>query len=748
MTQKLLALLAVLLLGNITANAEWMSRYWDGCKPSCSWSDKPQAISGSRCKECNKQDQLITPTSDNNRSACDGGTAYTCWDMSPWVGSNGTGYGFVAANPGNGSCGQCYEITFTGQGQHGNGPTHQALSGKKMIVMQSNIGGDVAMDQLDLLVPGGGVGAFNAFSSQINVSNSDLGSQYGGLLATCPNNNGASVADNQSCLRTKCNSVFNKAGQERLKAGCNFYVDYLMAANNPKFTFTKVTCPDELKNRYTQAAGAISSGSVGSSSSAAPTTYTLTVNRNPTAGGSASASSTTGITAGTAVNITASASSGYIFQNWTGSQNFENANSANTKVTLYANTTITANFIQQSQSASSTYTLTVTRNPSGTGSTTTPASTATVTAGAPYNISASASSTYNFHDWVVVSGTASLGNANSAATTVTLNSNATIRANFTPKGTGSSSSGGGGNSSSSQQISTGNCIPPPGSVSPPNGIETCIVVAGKCYICNPDRGQQCSSEWLWTGQQVDQDYWFTPIGCPGSPSSSGSVASSSSAAVAGVNWNGAGVLKIEAEDYLSKVGSGMVTNTENGITCIGYIQNGYSATYKINFTGTAAAFPATFRIAAGLDGSQVSTFTVWINGTQVGTISKNTGSWNTYSTENLTSNISLKQGENTIELRFNTAVNVDYFELTGGPTPIIPSQTASKNGAHIQANGIQLQVASNAKLELFDLRGNSIKRINLSSGIHSVQLNDLPKGLYIAKISFGSEKKILRIPIH
>ncbi|MDR1813112.1 MAG: T9SS type A sorting domain-containing protein [Candidatus Fibromonas sp.] len=540
MAQKLSIFVLTLLLGSFTANADWLSRYWDGCKPSCSWTGKPTAAGMGQCKECNKQDQLMT-TSDQNRSACDGGTAYTCWDMSPVAQSTTLAYGFVASNPSKMSCGSCYELTFTGEGQHGTGPSHRALQGKKMIVMASNIGGDVANDQFDLLVPGGGVGAFDAFSNQIGKNKSDLGSQYGGFLDQCPNNNLASVEANQSCIKTKCASVF--AGKDKLKAGCDFYADWLMGANNPKFTSRSIDCPDYLKTAYKGAAGNPPGGGGGSSSSVVPpSTYTLTVTRNPTAGGTTTpAASQANISAGTPVNITATASNGYTFQNWT-----------------------------------------------------------------------------------AVSGTPTFNNPNSANTSVTLYVNATIRANFTQNSGGGSSSGSSNPSSSSSMAGgIGNCIQPPGQVEPPNGIETCIAVGGKCYKCNQARGTECLNTWLWDGLQVTSDWWFTQVTCP---STGGGQSSSSRAATAS--------------------SSSRATSSSSG-----------------------------------------------------------------------------------------------------GVVPILPQASAYINGAYIQANGIYLQVEYNAKLELFDLRGNSVKKMNFPNGIHSVQLNNLPKGLYIAKISFGSERKILRIPV-
>ena len=740
MAQKLATFALILLLGSLMANAANTTRYWDSCKPSCAWTGNAGGSPNGVATSCNISGAKLSNSADAV-NACDGGPSYTCMGQVPWSVSDNESYGFAASHS-NGDCGKCFKLTFTSNGE--GGTVGGSISGKTMIVMVSNIGGDVGGDQFDLMIPGGGVGRFNALNTQISQnggpSNPSLGSQYGGFRAQC----GADA----TCIRNMCNAAFNSAGLADLKAGCNWFIDWFKVANNPTATKQEVTCPQALVDAYKNGKGGGGSSSNStirsSSSSTPPATYTLTVNRNPTGGGTTTPSaSQSNITAGQQVNITATPGSDYIFQNWTansGSPTFENNLSATTKVTVYQNTTITANF---STRPTQTWTLTASAYPSG-GGTVSPAS----QTGTTINISATANTGYTFQGWVVVSGTATFGNASSATTTVTLSTNATIRANFTSNSSNSSSS--------FNNPSTGNCIPPPGQGAPPNGIETCIIVNGKCYICNPDRGQQCSSDWLWSGSQVGEAYWFTQISCPSGGSSSSKASSSSAGSI---NWSGAGTLKIEAEDYVSKVGNNMVTITNGNITNIGYIENGYSTTYKVNMTA-AGTFPASFSIATGMN----SNFTVWVNNAQIGTISKNGSDWSSYSTVNLSSNVPLRQGENTIELRFQSAVNVDYFQLTGttvssssrlasssssssGTVPVILTHTAYSNGAHIQANGIYLQVMNNAKLELFDLRGNSVKKINFSNGVYSVQLNDLPKGLYVAKVSFGSERKILRVPL-
>jgi uncharacterized protein (TIGR02145 family) len=77
-------------------------------------------------------------------------------------------------------------------------------------------------------------------------------------------------------------------------------------------------------------------------------TYTLTVSKNPTSGGTTNISGQSNITAGTQVDISATAAGGYTFNNWTitGSGTLGDANSASTYVTVNGDVTVTANFTQ------------------------------------------------------------------------------------------------------------------------------------------------------------------------------------------------------------------------------------------------------------------------------------------------------------------------------------------------------------------------------------------------------------------
>ena len=68
---------------------------------------------------------------------------------------------------------------------------------------------------------------------------SDLGATYGGFLAGC---NG-----NKDCVRNKCNTIF--ASKPDLLAGCNWFLGWFNAADNPNFVYQRIACPAAITQR-------------------------------------------------------------------------------------------------------------------------------------------------------------------------------------------------------------------------------------------------------------------------------------------------------------------------------------------------------------------------------------------------------------------------------------------------------------------------------------------------------------------
>jgi len=219
------------------------TRYWDCCMPHCSWPEH-----GGSAKTCDAKGK--TPISNDRGSICSGGQGTTCTSQIPIIVSDKLAYAF-AATPGNdGTCGKCFALTFTGQGKYETKTNHEKLKGKTLVVMASNIGYDVQGGQFDVMIPGGGFGAFNG-CSQMGWNIPQNSTTYGGLLSDCENESGYDgdvYSKRKECLTKKCNSAF--ANDTEAKEGCLFLATWMEAAGNPLHTYKEVPCPEALKAKF------------------------------------------------------------------------------------------------------------------------------------------------------------------------------------------------------------------------------------------------------------------------------------------------------------------------------------------------------------------------------------------------------------------------------------------------------------------------------------------------------------------
>ncbi|MGE5784006.1 MAG: hypothetical protein ACM3ZE_05415 [Myxococcales bacterium] len=203
------------------------TRYWDCCKPTCAWKNNAGGKGIPSCGQGNNNMGV-----SESQSACTNGDAYMCWNFVPWSVNDGQAYAFAAFNSGS-KCGECYELQFTGKSNSGTNADKSCapLEGKSLIVQIINTG-NIQQGQFDLLIPGGGVGEFNACNKQWG-GNVNLGAQYGGFGMTC--NYGS------FCVKEMCNAVFQD--KPDLLKGCLWYTTWLNSADNPKLKYKKVNCP-------------------------------------------------------------------------------------------------------------------------------------------------------------------------------------------------------------------------------------------------------------------------------------------------------------------------------------------------------------------------------------------------------------------------------------------------------------------------------------------------------------------------
>uniref|UniRef100_A0A7S1PJ52 Cellulase n=1 Tax=Percolomonas cosmopolitus TaxID=63605 RepID=A0A7S1PJ52_9EUKA len=200
------------------------TRYFDCAKPSCSWPSNTRLPTFVR--SCLKNG--VSPASPNgpNGSRHGGGDgtayAYTCNNQHPFT-KNGVMYAFAAANV---PCCQCYELEFLSHSVGGASAYRGQLAGKKMIIQVTNKGGDLSGDHFDLMIPGGGLGIFDACSHQFGGHN--WGNRYGGVTS-----------------ESQCAGL-----PSQHRAGCYWRFRDFKNADNPGVKFRKLSkCPSELTSR-------------------------------------------------------------------------------------------------------------------------------------------------------------------------------------------------------------------------------------------------------------------------------------------------------------------------------------------------------------------------------------------------------------------------------------------------------------------------------------------------------------------
>jgi len=212
-----------------------MTHYFDGCRPSCSHATvvtNPIQFCGS--------DGLSATLDDGATSVCEsGGAAATCKDQYPWI-EDGVLYGFGAKSGFTGAdvpCGMCYELTFS-----------NARGIDKAVVMITNAG-DSTGNNVDLMVPGGGLGEFAAGLSGFGWTDFYTYCLItGGDTDACKNTGGFTdetycdkAFGSDTAAQAACHSVlFSVFGQ----LGCNDDDGY--PPNLDVISSTQVTCPSAL----------------------------------------------------------------------------------------------------------------------------------------------------------------------------------------------------------------------------------------------------------------------------------------------------------------------------------------------------------------------------------------------------------------------------------------------------------------------------------------------------------------------
>lgn len=104
------------LVGGVSGSGT-TTRYWDCCKPSCSWQDNLKDTSGTPVKSC-AADGTSAVTESTKSSCEEGAGAYMCSDQQPKVVNSTFALGFVAGSFTGGidvnMCCACLNLKFQG----------------------------------------------------------------------------------------------------------------------------------------------------------------------------------------------------------------------------------------------------------------------------------------------------------------------------------------------------------------------------------------------------------------------------------------------------------------------------------------------------------------------------------------------------------------------------------------------------------------------------------------------------------
>jgi uncharacterized repeat protein (TIGR02543 family) len=204
---------------------------------------------------------------------------------------------------------------------------------------------------------------------------------------------------------TQRNNVFNATRGNSAGSGTSFTPPYALTispAANVKSIVSNPSC----------GAGATMTSPTSCGCSGTPVTYTIATSANPANGGSVSGAGT--YNSGSVVTLTATPATGYTFTGWSGDAA---GTSLTTTVTMNGNKSVVANF----QAIPVSYTLATSVSPTASG---TVSGAGTYTSGTVVTLTATPAAGYTFNGW---SGDA-VGSA--LTTTVTMNANKSVVANF------------------------------------------------------------------------------------------------------------------------------------------------------------------------------------------------------------------------------------------------------------------------------------------------------------------------------
>lgn len=211
-------------------------------------------------------------------------------------------------------------------------------------------------------------------------------------------------------------------------------------------------------------------------------------------------------------------------------------------------------------------------------------------------------------------------------------------------------------------------------------------------------------------------------------------------------------IKIEAEAFEQKNGANLVTETKNGITSIGYIESGYSTTYKVDIE-LAGTYNVICRVGSGLESSN---FDISINGDNIGKIefSGTVDNWETFHDETLSSPVTLEKGSHTLQLNFGNAINVDWIKLVmEKPKAALKNrkQSSLQNLRVVSQKGGFIATLPSihefSSYALFDCNGKNVGSGQIGAGVRQLSFSNLTNNMWILRLNGPSKSTTIRAAV-
>jgi endoglucanase len=201
---------------------------------------------------------------------------------------------------------------------------------------------------------------------------------------------------------------------------------------------------------------------------------------------------------------------------------------------------------------------------------------------------------------------------------------------------------------------------------------------------------------------------------------------------------------IEAESYTSLSTDGIKSETNNGVTDLGYATNGSWAEYIAKVTRTGS-YTLTARVASAASG----TLTFKWNGATLGSLQvNNTGGWTSWQTQNLSLQFSYT-GVGPLRVEWSgsgsSLVNLDWLDFTANTGGLTNGFSAAGFSACATAQGLSVSTPAGAReLLVTDLQGRTLVRRSVA-GQSQLQIGLGGQGLVLVRLTGVAGESVLPV---